>query len=283
MNVLQVGRMGSWTGGCSVSRRAFGAWLFVAGLLACLLVLPGDTRAQDEVAADGAAAAAPADPAAAPATPATPSVKDMSYLEWTFQSLGWRYTIVFLFLSFTLVAYIVMILLMARRENICPLPLVESFESSLDEEKYQDAYEIARGDESFLGQVLAAGLAKLSTSGYPQAIESMQEVAEEENMKFDHRLSYIALIGTVAPMVGLLGTVEGMISSFQVIASSNTQPKPSELAAGIATALFTTLVGLIIAIPAIFAHNLIRNRISRLVLEAGILSGNLMSRFEVKK
>jgi biopolymer transport protein ExbB len=283
MNVLQVGRMGSWTASRSASRRAFGAWLFVAGLLACLLILSGDTRAQDEPVADGAAAAAPADPAAAPATSATPSVKDMSYLEWTFQSLGWRYTIVFLFLSFTLVAYVVMILLMARRENICPLPLVESFESSLDEEKYQDAYEIARGDESFLGQVLAAGLAKLSTSGYPQAIESMQEVAEEENMKFDHRLSYIALIGTVAPMVGLLGTVEGMISSFQVIASSNTQPKPSELAAGIATALFTTLVGLVIAIPAIAAHNLIRNRISRLVLEAGILSGNLMSRFEVKK
>jgi hypothetical protein len=62
-------------------------------------------------------------------------------------------------------------------------------------------------------------------------------VGEEENMKLEHRLSYVALIGTIAPMVGLLGTVDGMIISFSVIANSATQPKPSELAQGIATAL----------------------------------------------
>ena len=94
--------------------------------------------------------------------------------------------------------------------------------------------------------MLSAGLAKLS-SGYDQAIEAMQEVGEEENMKLEHRLSYMALIGTVSPMVGLLGTVQGMIASFSVIANSPTTPKPSELAEGISTALFTTLVGLFIA------------------------------------
>ena len=57
-----------------------------------------------------------------------------------------------------------------------------------------------------------------SRPGYPQAIEAMQEVGEEENMKMDHRLSYMALIGTISPMVGLFGTVDGMIRSFSVIA-----------------------------------------------------------------
>ncbi|OHB71273.1 MAG: biopolymer transporter ExbB, partial [Planctomycetes bacterium RBG_13_63_9] len=181
-------------------------------------------------------------------------------------------------LSFTLVALFVMNLLTARRENVVPVALVEGFEAHLNEKRYQEAYEMAKGDDSFLGQVLSAGLAKLS-AGYDQAIESMQEVGEEENMKLEHRLSYMALIGTISPMIGLLGTVQGMIASFSVIATSPTTPKPSQLADGISTALFTTLVGLFIAIPAIAAYNILRNRVQRLVLEVGILSEGLMSRF----
>jgi len=218
-------------------------------------------------------APAEAQPAAAPDTPGRQST-----LEWMFKSLGWMYSVVFLSLSFTLVALFVMNLLMARRENVVPVALVEGFEAHLNEKRYQEAYEMAKNDESFLGQVLSAGLAKLS-AGYEQAIEAMQEVGEEENMKMEHRLSYMALIGTISPMVGLLGTVQGMIASFSVIANSPTAPKPSELAVGISTALFTTLVGLFIAIPAIAAYNLIRNRVQRLVLEVGILSEGLMSRF----
>jgi len=176
------------------------------------------------------------------------------------------------------VALLVMNILAARRDQIVPLTLVDGFEAHLNEKKYQEAYELAKSDDSFLGHVLAAGLAKLS-KGYNQAIEAMQEVGEEENMRLEHRLSYIALIGSVAPMVGLLGTVDGMVQSFMVIANSSTTPKPSELADGISTALITTLVGLWIAIPAIAAFGILRNRFARLVLEVGILSEELMSRF----
>lgn len=202
-----------------------------------------------------------------------------SVLVWMFGALGWGYSIIFLGLSFTLVALFVMNLLTARRENVVPIHLVEGFEAHLNEKRYQEAYELAKNDESFLGQVLSAGLGKLS-AGYPQAIEAMQEVGEEENMKLEHRLSYMALIGSVAPMLGLFGTVDGMIRSFRVIASATAAPKPKELAEGISTALFTTLVGLAIAIPAIAAYNILRNRVQRLVLEVGILSEGLMSRFQ---
>ena len=202
-----------------------------------------------------------------------------SWLGWAVRALGIGFGLVFLALSFTLVALFVMNLLTARRENVVPIQLVEGFEAFLNEKQYQEAFDLAKADESFLGQVLAAGLAKLS-SGYQQAIEAMQEVGEEESMKLDHRLSYMALIGTISPMIGLFGTVYGMIKSFSVIANSLTQPKPAELAEGISTALFTTLVGLAIAIPAIAAYNILRNRVSRLVLEVGIISEGLMSRFE---
>ena len=187
--------------------------------------------------------------------------------------------LIFLGLSFTLVALFVMNILTARRDNVCPVHLVEGFEAHLNEKRYQEAYEMAKNDESFLGQVLSAGLAKLQ-AGYAQAIEAMQEIGEEENMKLEHRLSYMALIGTLSPMIGLFGTVHGMISAFQVIATSGSTPKASDLAAGISTALFTTLLGLAIAIPAIAAYNILKNRVARLVLEVGILSEGLMGRFE---
>lgn len=202
-----------------------------------------------------------------------------SLLAWMFQALGIGYSVIFLGLSFMLVSLFVMNLLMVRRDNVVPVELVEGFEAHLNEKQYQEAYEMAKADESFLGQVLSAGLGKLS-AGYAQAIEAMQEVGEEENMKLEHRLSYMALIGTIAPMLGLFGTVHGMINAFQVIAVSQTAPKANELAEGISTALFTTLVGLAIAIPAIAAYSIMRNRVSRLVLEVGILSEGLMARFQ---
>lgn len=205
---------------------------------------------------------------------------DKSYLEWIQDALGWEYSIVFLAISLTFVALLVMNLLNARRDSVCPLSLVEGFEAHINQGQFQEAYDLSNTDESFLGQVLAAGLAKVSTGGYAEAIEAMQEVGEEETMKMEHRLSYIALIGTISPMVGLFGTVHGMINSFTEIAIQGSTPDASRLANGISTALFTTLVGLFIAIPAIVAFNILKNKVARLVLEVGVTSEGLMSRFQ---
>jgi biopolymer transport protein ExbB len=247
------------------------------------LAQPASAWAQDEEEAPAAdpEEAAPAAEAPAPAEggDAPPPAPSKSMLAWFFGAMGWVYSVAFLALSFMLVSVFIMNVLQSRRENIVPVALVEAFESHLNEKRFQEAYELAKNDESFLGQVLSAGLGKLK-EGYSQAIEAMQEVGEEENMKLEHRLSYIALIGTISPMVGLLGTVDGMIRSFMVIANSSTAPDAKELAEGISTALVTTLVGLLLAIPAIGAYNILKNRVQRLVLEVGIVSEGLMSRFQ---
>ncbi len=205
--------------------------------------------------------------------------ENQNLLGWVIRSLGWGYLAVFLAISVTLVSLFVMNMLAARRETLCPQELVDTFEEKLNEKEFQAAYDMARTDESVLGQVLSAGLAKLSR-GYNKALEGMQEVGEEESMKLEHRLSYMALIGNISPMIGLFGTVHGMIAAFQEIALGGATPKPAQLAEGISTALFTTLVGLAIAIPAIAAYNVLRNRVTRLLLEVGVTSENLMSRFE---
>ncbi|MCU0870921.1 MAG: MotA/TolQ/ExbB proton channel family protein [Pirellulaceae bacterium] len=249
--------------------------LLVAGVFATdYLISGGSAFAADE--AEAPAADVPADDAAVDDEAAE---MQESYLVWFYKALGLKYVVVFLAISFTLVAFFVMNLLVSRRDNICPLHLVEAFEGHLNEKRYQEAYELAKADESLLGQVLASGLAKLST-GYDNALASMQETGQEESLKLDQRLSVLALVGTIAPMFGLLGTVDGMVASFQVIARSSTTPKPSELAQGISMALVTTLIGLWLAIPAILAFNLLKNRQQKLLLESGIISENLMKRFQ---
>ena len=202
----------------------------------------------------------------------------MSALGWLIEALG-IYLIVFLLISVALVSLMIMNFLAVRRSVVCPPDLIDAFQAHLDEKQYQEAYELAKADESFLGNVLSAGLSKVSTS-YKHAVAAMQDIGAEENMKLDHRASYLALIGTLAPMIGLLGTVDGMIRSFYTIATAGTSPDANKLAEGISTALLTTLVGLLIAIPAIAAYNIFKNMIQKLVLDVGITSDNLMGRFE---
>ncbi len=233
--------------------------------------------AQEDPAAAPAAAPA-ADPAAPPADASSAPPASRSFLAYIARACGWFWGPAFLLVSFILVALIMMNMLQVRRDVLLPSTFVEEFEQKLNAKDFQGAYEFARADESFVGRVLAAGMGRLSR-GYPEAVEGMQEAGEDENMALEHRLSYVAMIGSIAPMMGLMGTVQGMISSFDKIALSVVAPKPSELADGISTALVTTLIGLLLAIPAMVFHGILKNRIQRLVLEIGMVSEGLMGRF----
>ncbi len=252
-------------------------WLIgVAGLITC--GHPAQVLAfQEEVVEEEVAAQPVAAPADATADDEANDIGTESFLSWMIQASG-IFGAILLLLSFLMVAIIMMNVMQVRRDALMPTSFIEAFEQKLQAKDYQGAYETARADDSFVARVLAAGLSKLNR-GYSEAIEGMQEVGEEEAMAMEHRLSYLALIGTIAPMIGLMGTVYGMIDSFRVIANSPTQPKPSQLAEGISTALFTTLEGLAVAIPAMIAYSILRNRMNQYVLEVGMVSEGLMSRF----
>jgi len=247
-------------------------------------LLQSPLQAQDDMAAPAAEApAAPAaEGAAAPAAggqaAADAPAQSRSFLAYTARACGPFWGPAFLLTSFILVALIMMNVLQVRRETLLPAAFVEEFEAKLNAKDFQGAYEFAKNDDSFVARVLASGMSRLNR-GYEEAVEGMQETGEDENMALEHRLSYVALIGSIAPMMGLMGTVQGMISSFDVIATSATSPKPSQLADGISTALVTTFIGLILAIPAMVFHGILKNRIQRLVLEIGMVSEGLMGRF----
>lgn len=205
---------------------------------------------------------------------------DSSLLVYIASACGWVFGPVFLLLSFILVALLVMCFLQIRSAVLLPPALTEQFEKHLEAKEYQPAYELARADDSYLGHVLAAGMGKLQ-SGYPAALSAMEEAQGEEQMKLEHKISYISLIGALAPMLGLLGTVTGMVSSFKKIADNpGIAPKPDQLAGGISTALVTTLIGLWIAIPAILFFQMFRNWLEEINAEATDETSRLMSRFQ---
>lgn len=260
------------------TRPRVSAWGYLLLMLSAWLVILPLTAPSSLVFAQG-------DNEAAEAPPANDAAVDQpdasrNFLTWMVEALGLFWMFVFSTLSFVMVALIMMNLMQVRRDVLLPNEFVEQFEGKLNGKDFQGAYDLARNDDSFVARVLAAGMGRLSR-GYPEAMEGMQEAGEDENMALEHRLSYLALIGTVAPMLGLMGTVQGMIASFDKIATSPSTPKPADLAQGISTALFTTLIGLGIAVPAMIFYSILRNRIQRLVLEIGMVSEGLMSRFSL--
>jgi len=202
-----------------------------------------------------------------------------SYLTFLFEALGIKYVIIFLLLSFGLVALLVMCFMQFRRSVLMPEALSQQFEQHLEAKEFQQAYEVAKSDDSYLGKVLAAGMGKLQ-SGYPAAVEAMQAAESEQAMSLEHKISFVSLVGALAPMFGLLGTVDGMVAAFMKIAQSTTTPKPNELSTGISQALVTTLIGLWLAIPAIACYAVLKNWLQRFNTDVDDEAMRLMSRFQ---
>ena len=198
-----------------------------------------------------------------------------NFLVWLYKALGWKYCIAFGVISFLFIAFVFKYSFSMRRSVLMPDEIVEGFDAEIQEKHFSEAYELVSNDESFMAQVLAAGLPRLQ-QGRDAAQKAMEDVIASESMKLDHQLSYVGLIAAVAPSVGLLGTVDGMVASFSVIANSASTPKPSELAKGISMALITTMVGLIFSIPASIFFALMKNHINKIIFDISVKGEQFM-------
>jgi len=121
---------------------------------------------------------------------------------------------------------------------------------------------------------------------HPEAtFTEAREIAETEGTRqaaaLNQRITYLADIGTIAPMLGLFGTVLGMIKSFSVVASDIVGSRPIMLAEGVSEALVTTATGLVIGIPAMAAYSFFRGRVQSLIAELEAASTQLMALMSV--
>jgi biopolymer transport protein ExbB len=172
---------------------------------------------------------------------------------------------------------LIVILAMDLRMNLAiPPDFVEEFTDTVNKRQFKQAFEMARNDNSFVARVLTAGMGRLQY-GIEDAREAALNMTESVKAGKETLISYLATIGTLGPMLGLVGTVFGMIKSFMVLAVPGKQAAPHELADGISHALVVTLLGIALSVPAIFCHNFFRNRLVRMAMDSNGMADDLLT------
>jgi biopolymer transport protein ExbB len=262
------------------NRRAWSLSLFVAYVLACVAMVPVPSlfaqepkkeaaeppKAEAPAKADDAPKAEAVAPAAAGGESSAPPAKK-SVLRWVIDASG-PIGLFLLCLSVYFTALVIKLFMELRVSEAVPAALVEKLENAIKERKFQEAYDACRDNDSFLARLVRTGVANLP-NGRAEAKEAMSDTQDEIVTGMEARISYLAIIGTLGPMIGLVGTIIGMIQSFQEIAlAAGSQPKPEKVAEGISTALFITLEGVSLSVPAIFFFALFRNRIAQMAMES---------------
>ncbi|MCA9080735.1 MAG: MotA/TolQ/ExbB proton channel family protein [Planctomycetaceae bacterium] len=177
-------------------------------------------------------------------------------------------------LSVAMVALIVEHLLSIRQGSLMPRALVEELHQKLTAGQVTEAQAACAQQPSYIAYVISAGL-KETPFGYAAVEKSMEDASTEQAARLARKIEYLSLIGALAPMLGLMGTVWGMIQAFAEF-SEKANPLPADFAPAISAALVTTLFGLCVAVPALAAYAMFRNRIDEFVAETTLTAEQLM-------
>ncbi|RMG36260.1 MAG: MotA/TolQ/ExbB proton channel family protein [Planctomycetota bacterium] len=181
-------------------------------------------------------------------------------------------------LSVAMVALIVEHFFSIRRRALMPVGLADALHRQISAGRFNEARQQCKSRPSFLAHVVEAGLAEADL-GYDAVEKAMEDAATEQAARLFRKIEYLQVIGTLAPMLGLLGTVWGMILAFLEF-ESKANPQVSELAPGIYRALVTTLMGLGVAVPALAAYAIFRNRIDELAAEATLTAEQVFAEYK---
>ncbi len=224
-------------------------------------VNPGDEPKVEDVVPTGTAAAAPAKPA----------IHQRTF--WDNLIASGLIGLIIIILSFVAVGLIIEHAISIRKERLMPEAVLQQLEEMLHHGQIAEATEFCRDPKNYslASDVILAGLETYQGSefGFAEYKAAVEEAGEDNTARLYRKTDMLNVIAAIAPMLGLLGTVYGMILAFNELANDAKPPTPSQLAGGISLALVTTMEGLVVAIPAMCAFSYFRNKIDSLVSECG--------------
>ncbi len=168
--------------------------------------------------------------------------------------------------SITMVTFVIQNILTLRNDRLAPPPLIDSLRQVLGAGNYQEAWEICNANRNYLANTLKAGLERIGR-GKDVFDDALAEHGLREAQMLRTRNSYLSVIGVVSPMIGLLGTVIGMMKAFTVLGGEGIS-NPRALASSIGEVLLATASGLFIAIPAFVSYYIFRNRAQMVIVNA---------------
>jgi biopolymer transport protein ExbB len=253
--------------------------LLAVGLLAWCAALAGvqPARAQEENAPAAQAAAADSGPAEPKAGQVEAKPVEKSRLWWFLESSG-AIGAVILLLSIYFVSTVGRLFIEMRQKVAAPPELVDELNELLQKRDFKEIYAVVKDDTSFYSRLLATGISELP-NGLAEARDSMERVGEALTVEMERKISMLAVLGTLGPMIGLLGTLKGMIASFSVIALSDVQLKASQVAGGISEALLLTFEGVALSVPAIYFFAVFRNRVSAISVATTLHADEFLRHF----
>lgn len=253
-------------------------WILVA-LLALFVAAAGTLRAAPKTIAQTEPSAGDAAPTSAAeadqesnsdaAKSDAPSRKSFFEIVFSGGLTGFLIVMLLLLLSIAAVALVIENIISIRAQVLMPQNLAEQVQAQLLAGQVPAAEQLCSGKPSFLAFVLSAGISEVD-GGWSAVEKAMEDAAAEQSARLFRKVEYLSVIGNIAPMIGLLGTVTGMIFAFQELASQ--KQGAAALAEGIYQALVTTVGGLIVAIPSLAAFAVFRNRVDQLVAEGSYMA-----------
>jgi len=152
-----------------------------------------------------------------------------------------------------------------RRKHIIPEKFIRHVEALLKNQKISEAISLCQSDSSSIAKIFL-GAFKNTQKGLWLVKEAVQERGSREGTILEKNVAILSTIANVTPLLGLLGTVSGMIKTFNAISVQGIG-NPAPLAGGIAEALITTATGLCIAIPTLVCHRFLKDKASALIFE----------------
>ena len=210
---------------------------------------------------------------------ANTDTEDIGGFWWLLKSGGIPEIMLFV-LSIVGITFVVENIVSLKMEKLVPAATLDDIEASLEDGAFDEAIEICESDDCFMTRVLHPVLLRSDTKDYEYMKETLEESSAIEETKLHQKIGWLSLIAALAPMIGLLGTVLGMLSAFMVMAKNPDNANPATLATGISGALVTTVTGLFVAIPMLFFYYFFRNRVVRVVQEVGKISGQILEQFK---
>jgi biopolymer transport protein ExbB len=164
-----------------------------------------------------------------------------------------------------------------RRTRIIPDRSVKRLGQLIDHGRLGELRAFLKTDSSFPARVVAAAIAQEKV-GTEAMRESAELAASEECARWFRRIEPLNVLGNIGPLVGLAGTVWGMILAFSALSDAGGSAMVGELAPGISKALFHTLLGLLLAIPCLLVFGLYRSIIDRICTHAMVLSSDFVDK-----
>jgi biopolymer transport protein ExbB len=191
-------------------------------------------------------------------------------------SIGPVFGLIFAIISVGMVALIIILMLDLRLGESVPPSFVEEFTTMVNKRQFKQAYDLCRAENTFIARVLTAGMGRLQY-GIEDAREAMMIMVDSVRASKDSWIAYLGVIGTLGPLLGLVGTVSGMIGAFRKLGEATGAPDATKLADEISHALVVTLVGVGIAVPAIFFFTVFKNRLTNISVNVTNLADDLLT------